>query len=87
MFLLLVVSYGVCYIVKVLLDCGVDIIVVDFLLNSCFYLVVIFNKWEMVKLLLERDGDKLVRCREKDLKMVFYLVVVLKDLKVFIVIW
>lgn len=85
--LLLAVSHGACHTVKALLDCGADITAVDSSLNSCLHLAVIFNKPEMVKLLLERDGDKLIRCREKDLKTVFHLAAVLKDPKVLTVTW
>ena len=79
---LLAVSHGACHTVKALLDRGADISTVDSSLNSCLHLAVIFNRAEIVQQLLKRDGDKLIKCKDKDLKTVFHLAAVLEDPKV-----
>lgn len=80
---LMVVIMGGGESVKVLLDYGVVIIVIDFLLNSCLYLVVMYERVEIVKVFLERDMDKvLIQLKDKDLRSVFYVVVGLENLEV-----
>ena len=67
---------------KVLLDHGADITATDSSLNSCLHLAVNYRKAEMVKMILERDKDKVLLLKEKHLKTAIHLAAGLEDAKV-----
>lgn len=80
---LLAVTLGASQSVKVLLDHGAEITATDSALNCCLHLAVMYRRAEMVKVLLERDTDKLlIQTKDKDLKTVFHLAAGLENSEV-----
>ena len=80
---LIAVTLGASQSVKVLLDHGAEITATDSSLNSCLHLAINNSRAEIVKMLLERDKDKVSQLKDKDLKTVFHLAAGLEDSKVF----
>ena len=71
---LMAVTLGGSQSAKVLLDHGADITATDSSLNSCLILAIMYERAEMVKMLLERDtGKVLMQSKDKDLRSVFHL--------------
>ena len=79
---LFAVTLGASESVKVLLDNGADITATDSLLNSCLHLAVDYRKEEMVKMLLERDKDKVLPLKDNQLRTAVHLAAGLEDSKV-----
>ena len=80
---LMAVTMGGSESAKVLLDHGADITAIDSSLNSCLHLAVMYERAEIVKVLLERDTDKsLIQSKDKDLRSVFHSAAGLKNSEV-----
>ena len=81
---LIAVTHGANQSVKVLLDHGAEITATDASLNSCLHLAIMYRKPEIVRILTERDTDKVLLLKDKDLQTVFHLAAGLEDSKVFV---
>lgn len=80
---LIAVTQGGSQSTKVLLDHGADITATDSSLNSCLHLAVMYMRAEIVKMLLERDTDKmLLHSKDYDLRSVFHLAAGLENSEV-----
>ena len=80
---LMAVTQGGSQSAKVLLDHGADITATDSSLNSCLHLAVMYMRAEIVKMLLERDIDRvIIQSRDKDLRSVFHLAAGLENSEV-----
>ena len=77
--LLSAVTSGASDSLQVLLDHGAEITAVDSSLNSCLHLAIKYCKTEVVKILLEKDNDKLLQFTDKHLNTVFHLAAGMED--------
>ena len=80
---LMAVTMGGNQSAKVLLDHGADITATDSSLNSCLHLAIMYERAEVVKMLLERDTDLvLIQSKDKDQRSVFHLAAGLENSQV-----